>query len=432
MALLVNVDLIPGEMKVFKNWVLWKLEKKKDKTGKVEIDSKTGKPKLTKVPYQKNGKHARTNDPDTWDSYNYIKMAFIKRGDIFTGIGFVMSEDVGFVGIDFDHVRDPKTGEWNKEALEEIKALNSYTELSPSGSGCHVFVKGTMPAAGKRKTQPDGTDREMYQGVHFLTVTGNRIEGSPNTINGAQEKIDFFYNKWISPVKKLPEKKKKSPELSDEAVLNKCKIEANADKFNSLYTGNIKGFPSQSEADLSLCSKMAFYTQDKKQLNKLFCGSELYREKWNREDYGAKTLEKAISGLTEVYDPKNKGTSALKIVYSPDILKNIQVPKNGREKLQAIYEFIKGNLMSLSKSEANAIIITDIKEHFHLSRDEITNIKQFYKEEANNRHDGHTELSKKWNTDLEIGDEFKGLYTLQWNAEKTKITIHYCILITSL
>lgn len=168
-------------------------------------------------------------------------------------------------------------------------------------------------------------------------------------------------------------------------------------------------------------STMAFYTQDEKQLNKLFCGSKLSRDKWDREDYGTKTLEKAISGLTEVYDPENKGASTLKNVYSPDILKNIHVPKNGRERLHATYEFIKGNLMSLSKSEANAIIITDIKEHFHLSRDEITNIKQFYKEEANKRHDIHAELSNNWNTDLEIDKEFEGLYTVQWNAEKTKV-----------
>jgi len=77
--------------------------------------------------------------------------------------------------------------------------------------------------------------------------------------------------------------------------------------------------------------------------------------------------------------------------------------------------------MSFTLSEAEEIIITDIKEHFSISRDEIANLKRFYKELINNRHDRHVELSKNWNTDLEIDEEFEGLYTLQCNSEKTKV-----------
>ena len=49
------------------------------------------------------------------------------------------------MGLDFDHVKDHETGEWDPEALKEIKSLNSYTEISPSGEGVHVIVKGMVP-----------------------------------------------------------------------------------------------------------------------------------------------------------------------------------------------------------------------------------------------------------------------------------------------
>ena len=295
MARPVNVGLIPAEMKALTNWLMWKYEDRTDNKGNV---------KKTKVPYQVNGKKAESTNPDTWASFENVIKTFERSPNNFNGIGFVFSEDSGIMGLDFDHVRDPESGEWNAEALDEITRLDSYAEMSPSGTGAHVICIAEIPGK-RRRAGP----REMYESGRYFTVTGNKIEGTNQAVRTAQTEVTDLYNKWFPTVNTPTEHGQKSTELSDAHVLNLCRNAKNADKFNSLYAGNIRGFPSHSEADLSLCSIIAFYTQDEKQLNKLFCGSGLYRDKWDRDGYGTKTLEKAISGLTEVYDPE-KGKKA--------------------------------------------------------------------------------------------------------------------------
>lgn len=55
---------IPQEMKDIAQWVLWKIEQVIDKdTREPVIDLLTGEIKLTKVPYQPNGRKASTTDP---------------------------------------------------------------------------------------------------------------------------------------------------------------------------------------------------------------------------------------------------------------------------------------------------------------------------------------------------------------------------------
>lgn len=61
-------------------------------------------------------------------------------------------------------------------------------------------------------------------------------------------------------------------------------------------------------------------------------------------------------------------------------LATINVPEG--EKLKACKNLIRDNLMSYSKSEVEACIVAEIKEHFQLKTEEIRNLKQFYKEET--------------------------------------------------
>lgn len=274
-----NADNIPFLMYCYKQWVRWKHE---------EVDGR-----LTKVPYQVNGKKADVTNLTNWGAFEEV----YKVADNFSGIGFVFTEESKIMGLDFDHIK--KGDEWDPEALQEIQSLNSYAEISPGGDGIHVYVIGKVPG-NRNRTK----NREMYDKGRFFTVTGNQLPGTPNTVNEAQPAVNALYDKWFTKEKKenqpitQPENNK-----SDEDIINICKKAKNSEKFERLYAGNIEGFPSQSEADLSLCSMIAFYTQDKEQIDRIFSESALYRpEKWgNRQDYKAATIEKALSGLTNVY-----------------------------------------------------------------------------------------------------------------------------------
>lgn len=308
MSLPVNVDSIPEEMKALNNWVLWKYEDRKDSKGNV---------KKTKVPYQVNGRRAESTNPDTWGNIENIIKTLNRYPNRYDGIGFVFSQDSGIMGLDFDHVKDTESGEWDQEAQKEILSLNSYTEISPSGTGAHVIVKGTVPLtpdeikAGKTGKKNQDTGREMYHSGRFFTITGDLTEDSAKTINQSQGAINALYYKWFYERDKKkntvresqPEKKIK---LSNTEIIEIASRAKNSATFKSLYSGSISGYGSQSEADLALCSIFSFYTQDETQIDNLFRGSGLYRDKWERSDYRQDTINKAIQGVTETYNPERK------------------------------------------------------------------------------------------------------------------------------
>ena len=82
---------------------------------------------------------------------------------------------------------------------------------------------------------------------------------------------------------------------ADLQLIDRARHAANGAKFERLWGGNWKGdYPSQSEADLALCSELAFWTEgDAPQIDRLFRHSGLYRKKWERADYREKTVRKA-------------------------------------------------------------------------------------------------------------------------------------------
>jgi len=155
----MNFENIPEELKRFKQWVTYQLETKPD----------TSKP--TKVPYQPNGLHADSTDPATWSTFEQC----VKAADRFTGIGFVFARN--YIGIDFDKVRNPETGETEEWARNVIRELNSYSELSQSKTGWHVIVRGKLPTAGNRKGR-----MEMYDRDRFFVMTGLHATGTPEEI----------------------------------------------------------------------------------------------------------------------------------------------------------------------------------------------------------------------------------------------------------
>lgn len=73
-----------------------------------------------------------------------------------------------FTGIDLDGVRDPDTGVLTEWARKVIKAFGGYAEVSPSGKGVHIFVKGDVSSSKK------GSGIEVYSMKRFFTVTGVR------------------------------------------------------------------------------------------------------------------------------------------------------------------------------------------------------------------------------------------------------------------
>ncbi|WP_066634459.1 phage NrS-1 polymerase family protein [Desulfolucanica intricata] len=277
---------IPAELRQIPQWVCWKA--KPGKNGKID-----------KVPFDpKTGRAASSTDPATWRTFGQA-VAASKNGGGYAGIGFVLNGGP-FVGVDLDYCRNPETGDIQAWAWEIVQKLNTYTEISPSGKGLRMLLKGELKNPGRRKGKI-----ECYVTGRFLTVTGHRVEGTPAAVMDRQQEILAFhesvFGKQKPPAKKQPPTQQATGLLSDDDIIARAKP-GKDEVLARLWAGDISGYPSQSEADQALCNKLAFYTgKDPEQMDRLFRQSGLYRQKWEREDYRNRTIGKAMEDVQEVY-----------------------------------------------------------------------------------------------------------------------------------
>ena len=149
----VRAENIPEQLKTRPQWVVWKAVGDKP----------------DKVPYSaRSGRKASSTDLLTWSTFQEALEAY-ENGD-YAGLGFVFSSADPYTGIDLDNCVD-ENGEIALWALEIVRYFDSYTELSATGSGLHIIVRGEVP--NRRKG-----DVEVYSSKRFFTVTGHVVEVS--------------------------------------------------------------------------------------------------------------------------------------------------------------------------------------------------------------------------------------------------------------
>jgi primase-polymerase (primpol)-like protein len=291
---------IPNELKEQDNWVVWK------KINKPDTD------KITKIPktlMKGSIKNSDSTDSSTWLNYSKAKKVKNKCNDL-DGLGFVFTASK-YAGIDLDDCRDPETGELSDKAEEIVERMNSYTEVSPSGKGLHIIIKGGLPSSGGRRTDDIGGMKqiEMYDSGRYFTMTGNKLDETPGYINDNQSEFSNLFKEVFENPREdnysTTFENSSDNNLSDKDIIEIARNAENGEEFKRLYQkGDTSSYPSPSEADEALCFHLAFYTKDYNQIERLFNRSELTREKWlKREDYRKRTIKKAIENVQAGYDP---------------------------------------------------------------------------------------------------------------------------------
>ena len=371
-------ESIPSELRPIEHWICWR-EGERD-----------GKPtKIPTKPYRTNGSpNLDVTDPSqrrdfetAWKSLNDSRVDA-------DGLGFVFTEEVGIAGVDLDKCRNPETGELEEWAAAIVERLDSYTEVSPSGTGVHILVGGELPPGGNRKGRV-----EMYDTDRYFTVTGEHVEGTPTDIRKCQVELAEVHRDYIRggidsegqmsldvsaesnesggrekgghrdtepsvrqsanalrerygdalgsiedaavrealervATKYLPRELPRTfddlagpgVELSDEEVLTRMFDSNGGERKRRLYEGDTAmwgspqaDYPSQSEADMALVHNLAFWTgKDPHQMDSLFRGSGLYREKWGRKHYssgatyGEVAIARALLRVEDYYEPPSR------------------------------------------------------------------------------------------------------------------------------
>ena len=171
----MSLDNIPQDLRASSRWVLYRLEDHTGDSGKI-LEKR-------KVPYDaKTGRPANHADFDKWSDFPAAVANFDR--ELFPGPSFLKHHDkrgVGlvigapFIAMDFDKCRDPETGVIEPWAQEWLSEVNSYTELSPSKTGFHIWFKGAPP-------YPEGHHKdgvEIYSTKRYYTVTGEALNDLP-------------------------------------------------------------------------------------------------------------------------------------------------------------------------------------------------------------------------------------------------------------
>lgn len=185
----MNHDKIPLVLRNRPQWIVWK------------HTARSGKP--TKVPYQVNGSEAKANDPSTWTSFEQAFACYERGG--YEGPGFEFSEGDPFCGIDLDGCRDPKSGEFAAWAKEIIRALDTYTEVSPSGTGAKLFLGGKLPWSSGKNVKLSEAPKvcgkepaiELYDRGRYFAVTGLRLGGVSGEVESRQTQLDVLIAQYV-------------------------------------------------------------------------------------------------------------------------------------------------------------------------------------------------------------------------------------------
>jgi len=276
------------DIRDLRQWLCWRLEEREGE--------------LTKMPYSPlTGKKGDSTDPQTWASFSTAVSARREHG--YDGIGFVFTPEDDLCGVDLDKCLDSETGEIESWAWKIIEELDSYTEISPSGTGVHILVRGELPAGRNRKGRFEAYDRSRY-----FTVTGKHLAGTPRTIERRQEELGGVVRRVFGEESANGHRKPVAAAepvdngLSDSEVIHKALAASNRERFSRLWNGDTEEYGSHSEADLALCGMLAFWTGgDAARIDTLFRQSGLYRKKWDRKDYRNRTITEVLSGKAEFY-----------------------------------------------------------------------------------------------------------------------------------
>jgi putative DNA primase/helicase len=284
---------VPQDLKDRHQWVLWKTK------------IRAGRP--TKVPYQPNGIEADSSDPKTWSTYTEAVGTYPEGG--YDGIGFVFDPLDPYAGVDLDHCINAD-GTIKPKAKAILERLNSFSEISPSGTGVKVFLKAKNPVSIRSKdgkfqqgfsSKKADLEIEIYYGYRFFTLTGNVLPEYPATIEDRNQGLtDIFRSVFADRgyfSEQPPQREYDAPEgepLSDDAAERLQELFAADPTFKAeLCTPAPVG--KRSDAEFHLCARLWEAGFSEPEIYAIMDSSP--QTKWGERNDGYKreTIRKAVA-----------------------------------------------------------------------------------------------------------------------------------------
>ena len=181
-------DAFPQTLKQLRRWILWRLEIRDGAQ--------------TKVPYRIDGLRASITNPNDWTDFETACRAFDPAK--YNGLGFILKREDNIVCIDLDGCIGDD-GQICDEAFNIVRILNSWTEVSQSGKGLHIFVRGTKPTD-KCKVKPrEFESLEVYDSDCYIALTGNHLPNTPLEIIDRQGNLNALLALYFPKLETIQE-----------------------------------------------------------------------------------------------------------------------------------------------------------------------------------------------------------------------------------
>lgn len=169
--------MIPEKLRKTDNWICWTTQERGGKGIKVPVAPwNTSETYPVSATEKKN--HADFRTAKKWG--NMLRL----------GVGFVFTEDNKIIGIDLDDCIEDD--EMTNKVKDIVQQVNSFTEISPSGKGLHIYLEGDMEEAVKN----DEEGVEIYFKDRYFTVTGDHKKGTPKEVKQHQEILNELVEKY--------------------------------------------------------------------------------------------------------------------------------------------------------------------------------------------------------------------------------------------
>lgn len=313
-AIPMLADAIPADLKQRDQWVCWSAVRRGDKVTKLPKNPRTGA-------------NASSTDPSTWSDFQTAVAACETRD--YSGIGFVFAEDREFTGLDLDHIlTDDGAGNLaigDNRIRELVAAADTYTEVSPSGTGLHLFFRGSMPDGnGKHKrVREDGSCIELYDKARFFTVTG-KVFGDVKPVRSNPDALRHIQEDWLMPgsrgnqAKQQPTSKRDASE-SDTDLIELMKASANGDRISRLLQGDTSDYGGDdSAASLALLNHLAFWCDlDRERMERIFRLSGIDADKLDSKRGDSTWLQQQIDVALRDFTGDTYHSGSADVTHSP-------------------------------------------------------------------------------------------------------------------
>jgi hypothetical protein len=316
----LNAAAIPGELGSQIAFVGWRLEgdPKRKNWVKKPIDLHTGG-------------YAKSDDPTTWVDLTTALARYRALGC--DGIGICRTADYVFVDLDgaLNENGSCKPFPWVGKILVVIQG-RSYMERSALGNGLHAICRARLRPGRRQFDEPHlkHTGFAFYDASRYFTLTGHVYPGSGPIEDLTTELVTLQTELFPPKVPRAhpnatdassngdPDRVSESSQtrvlntsftvlLSDDQLLDRARRAGNGSRFAALFDRGAwqDRYASESEGDMALLCMLAFWTAgDPGRMERLFARSALADQKWERDDYRARSIDRALDLVNDRYDPR--------------------------------------------------------------------------------------------------------------------------------